>query len=211
MPRLMALDVGEARIGVALSDASGFLATPCTTLHVARDEAETWARLAQLIAETEAEALIVGLPISLDGQIHRQAERVIAFTERLKTHITLPVTFWDERLSTVEAERLLTERGGYARVHHQKKSGRGGKQRTGRGRKRRGQQEIDALAAAVILQNYLDQQTSSSQTSGQRTATPCVSPEEEPVGSALHLDLAARDPEPEVERPARSSQTKDNA
>ncbi len=157
MPRLMALDVGEVRIGVALSDASGFLASPYTTLRVTRDEGETWARLQQLIGETEAEALIIGLPISLDGAIHAQAERIIAFTERLKAHIRLPVHFWDERLSTVEAERLLAERGEYPRARHQQKSGgKGGKGGRGRGRKQRGQQEIDALAAAVILQDYLD-------------------------------------------------------
>jgi putative holliday junction resolvase len=157
MSRLMALDVGTVRIGVALSDASGFLASPYTTLHVAHDEAVTWAKLQQLIDETEAEALVIGLPISLDGAIHAQAERIIAFTERLKAHISLPVHFWDERLSTVEAERLLAERGEYGRTRHQKKGSRGGKGSSGRGRKQRGQQEIDALAAAVILQEYLDQ------------------------------------------------------
>jgi len=157
MPRLMALDVGEVRIGVALSDASGFLASPYITLHVARDEAATWARLQQLIDETEAEALVIGLPISLDGAIHAQAERVMAFTARLKAHISLPVSFWDERLSTVEAERLLAESGEHAHARHQKKGSRGGKGSSGRRRKKRGQQEIDALAAAVILQEYLDQ------------------------------------------------------
>ena len=157
MTRLMALDVGEVRIGVALSDASGFLASPYTTLRVTRDEAETWASLQQLIAETEAEELVIGLPISLDGAIHAQAERIIAFTARLKEHISLPVSFWDERLSTVEAERLLAERGGYRQVRQQKKGKRGGQSGGGRGRKQRGQQEIDALAAAVILQEYLDQ------------------------------------------------------
>lgn len=159
MPRLMALDVGEARIGVALSDAGGFLASPYTTLRVTRDEAETWAKLQQLVTETEAEELIVGLPISLDGEIHAQAERIMAFTERLKTHISLPVIFWDERLSTVEAERLLSEGGQQPRERRQRKSSRGGKggQGSGHRRKKRGQQEIDALAAAVILQEYLDQ------------------------------------------------------
>ncbi|HXR65284.1 MAG TPA: Holliday junction resolvase RuvX [Ktedonobacteraceae bacterium] len=157
MPRLMALDVGEVRIGVALSDASGFLASPYTTLRTARDEAETWAKLQQLIEETEAEELIIGLPISLDGVIHAQAERIIAFTERLKTHIPLPVRFWDERFSTVEAERLLAERGEYPRARHQKRDSRGGKGSGGHRRKQRSQQEIDALAAAVILQEYLDQ------------------------------------------------------
>lgn len=157
MPRFMALDVGEVRIGVALSDASGFLASPYTTLRVGHDETEIWAKLQAVITETEAEALVIGLPISLDGAIHAQAERIIAFTERLKTHISLPMSFWDERLSTVEAERLLAEGGGHTRTHHQKKGSRGGKGGSGRGRKQRSQQEIDALAAAVILQEYLDQ------------------------------------------------------
>lgn len=156
MPRLMALDVGEVRIGVAVSDASGFLASPYTTLRVTRDESEIWAALHKLIEETEAEGLVIGLPVSLDGEIHAQAERIIAFTERLKAHISLPVVFWDERLSTVEAERLLAERGLDARARRQRRGGQGGK-RGGQRRKQRGQQEIDALAAAVILQGYLDQ------------------------------------------------------
>lgn len=158
MVRLMALDVGEARIGVAVSDATGFLASPYTTLHVSRNEAETWEAIQGLIEETEAEGLIVGLPVSLDGQLHGQAKRVQAFADRLKQHITIPLTFWDERLSTVEAERLLVERGQEA---YERRSGSNRRKQgqRGKGRRRRGQQEIDALAAAVILQEYLDQQS----------------------------------------------------
>lgn len=163
MPRLMALDVGEVRIGVALSDASGFLASPCTTLHVTHDKTETWAAIQQLIKETEAEGLVIGLPISLDGEIHSQAQQIMAFAEQLQTQIALPIVFWDERLSTVEAERLLAERGQYSRASRQKKGGRGG-QRSGHRRTRHGRQEIDALAAAVILQGYLDQHPAQSAT-----------------------------------------------
>lgn len=153
MTRLMALDVGSVRIGVALSDASGFLASPYTTLRVSRDETQTWEAIQRLIGETEAEGLVVGLPVSLDGEIHAQGAMVQAFVERLKQHITVPITFWDERLSTVEAHRL---RGEY------EQEGRGSRSRAGRGRggkegrRRRNGQEIDALAAAVILQEYLD-------------------------------------------------------
>lgn len=157
MPRLMALDVGEVRIGVALSDAGGFLASPYTTLHTTHDETATWSAIQQLIEETEAQGLIIGLPVSLDGEIHTQAERVIAFAERLKAHISLPVIFWDERLSTVEAERLLAERGLSPRAR--KKGQRGGHRR-----RQRAAQEIDALAAAVILQGYLDQHPQESET-----------------------------------------------
>jgi len=143
----MALDVGEARIGVALSDAGGFLASPYTTLRVSRDELQTRAAIQRLVNETEAEGLVIGLPISLDGKIHAQGEHVQAFAERLRPHITIPITFWDERYSTVEAERLLAG------------------QDEGRGRRRRGNRQrgrlehrhsIDALAATVILQEYLD-------------------------------------------------------
>ncbi len=154
MARLIALDVGEARIGVAVCDASGFLASPYTTLHVTRDEQQTWADIQQLISETDAEGLVVGLPISLDGQIHAQGQRIQSFVERLRTHITIPLTFWDERLSTVEAQRLLMQRG---QDEGESRHRRGSRQHT-QSRKRRRGQEIDALAAAVILQDYLDHQ-----------------------------------------------------
>jgi putative Holliday junction resolvase len=154
MARLMALDVGEARIGVAVCDASGFLASPYTTLHITRDEQQTWATIHELIGETDAEGLVVGLPISLDGQIHAQGQRVQSFAERLRKQIAIPLTFWDERLSTVEAQRLLMQRG---RDEGEKHHRRGSRQHFQSKKRRRGQ-EIDALAAAVILQDYLDHQ-----------------------------------------------------
>ena len=154
MARLIALDVGEARIGVAVSDTSGFLASPYTTLHVTRDEARTWNAIQHLIDETEAEGLVIGLPISLDGEIHSQGERVQAFVRRLKEHITIPLTFWDERLSTVEAQRLLGER---EEIEPGKRLKMAGGKKRDRAKRRRRRQEVDALAAAVILQEYLDQ------------------------------------------------------
>ena len=162
MTRLIALDVGEVRIGVAVSDSTGFLASPYTTLHVSRDEDQTWAAIAQLIDETGAEGLVIGLPISLDGQIHAQGQRVLAFTERLKEHIHVPVTFWDERLSTVEAQRLLAERDQYEQGQGRGSRGNNRKQQRShshhsqRSKRRQKGHEIDALAAAVILQEYLD-------------------------------------------------------
>jgi putative Holliday junction resolvase len=157
MVRLIALDVGEVRIGVAVSDATGILASPYTTLRASRDEGQTWAAIQQLISETEAEGLVIGLPISLDGQIHAQGQRVQAFAERLRPHIAVPLTFWDERLSTVEAERLLAQR--YEDGNEKGQPGR--IRRTGRTsrprpKRRRTGHEIDALAATVILQEYLD-------------------------------------------------------
>ena len=163
----MALDVGEARIGVAVSDATRLLASPYTTLHVSYDETQLWNELQRLIEETEATGLIIGLPISLDGQIHAQGERIQAFVERLQQHISTPVIFWDERLSTVEAERLLLERGG-GQGQRQRSHGKQGIQRGQRRsqKKRRNEHEIDALAATVILQEYLDNQRS---TTGEHT------------------------------------------
>ncbi len=109
MTRLIALDVGDARIGVAVSDSMRFLASPYTTLYVDRgNEAKLWAEIQRCIDETEAGGLVIGLPISLDGQIHAQGERVQAFAERLRQHM------------------------------------------------RRKGHEIDAMAATVILQEYLD-------------------------------------------------------
>jgi putative holliday junction resolvase len=146
MARLMALDVGEARIGVAVSDTTGFLASPYTTIHVSRNEQQNWDTIQRLLEETEAEGIIIGLPISLDGQIHTQGQKVQSFAERLRPHISVPLTFWDERFSTVEAERFRA--GGGKR---QRQAGRGRAQSK---RRQRGH-EIDALAAAVILQEYL--------------------------------------------------------
>ena len=160
MARLMALDVGEARIGVAVCDARGFLASPYTTLHVTRDEQQTLTAIRRLVDETEAEGLVVGLPISMDGQIHGQGQWVQAFVERLKPYIAVPITFWDERLSTVEARRLLAQKDdpweddwgkGESRGRHKRNTRR----RTQTKRRQHGQ-EIDAYAAAVILQDYLD-------------------------------------------------------
>ncbi len=154
MTRLLALDVGEARIGVAVSDSTRFLASPYKTLHISRDEAQTWLAIQRCIEETEATGLVIGLPISLDGQIHAQGAWVQAFAERLKQHITIPLTFWDERLSTVEAQRLLAERNGKRRGQEERgKQSRGGSHKA---KRRQKGHEIDALAATVILQEYLD-------------------------------------------------------
>lgn len=152
MARLLALDVGSVRIGVAVSDATGFLASPYITLRVSRDEQQNWQAIQKLIEETEAEGIVVGLPISMDGQIHAQGQRVQSFAERLRPHITVPLVFWDERLSTVEAQRLLSERGQDGGGKRQRRSGQHHAQK----KRRKQSQEIDALAAAVILQEYLD-------------------------------------------------------
>jgi putative Holliday junction resolvase len=129
--RLMALDIGERRIGLATTD-SGILATPHSVLY-RKSKQEDFARLQRLIADLRIERLIVGLPYSLsDPQtVGPQARRIMRYTEALAKTIEIPVEYFDESYSTVDAEAYLALSG-------QKKT------------------PVDAVAAAVILQRYLD-------------------------------------------------------
>ena len=139
--RLLGLDVGDRRVGVAISDPERRLAVP---LHsVERDgrrlELDVLATLAR---QEDVTALVVGLPLTLSGEAGSQAERTRAFARDLERHIGLPVHLWDERLSTQEAQRLVAE---------------GGRRERGRrGRGRTSSADLDALAASIILQSYLD-------------------------------------------------------
>jgi len=132
--RILSLDVGERRIGVAICDPQERLALPLTLLE-RRNEEATLAAIADLVVSRGAEAIVVGLPLSLDGSQGPQAQRVMAFVEALAQRVAVPVATWDERLSTVEAERLLREAG------HRRRALKGRR---------------DAAAAAIILQSYLD-------------------------------------------------------
>jgi putative Holliday junction resolvase len=128
----MGLDVGDKNIGVAISDAMGLTAHGIKT--VSREGCIEV--LKKIIEEYEVDSLVVGIPRMLDGTMGIQGEKVMKFIEEeLKTAIPLPVTLWDERLSTISAERVLLE----ADLSRKK-------------RKR----FRDRVAAAVILQNYLD-------------------------------------------------------
>lgn len=130
--RVIALDVGEKRIGVAASDPLGRTAQPLETIK--RDErfAE---RLEKLITELGAERLIVGLPLSMDGSEGAQAGAVRRFVKEIEGKLKIPVTFLDERLSSREADSLIAEGG----------------RRPGRERG-----ATDRVAAALILRAYLD-------------------------------------------------------
>ncbi len=132
--RVLALDVGDKRIGVAVSDPSQVLARSLKVIQRG-SRREDFAALARLVEEYEVERVVVGYPWSLDGKAHAQAEKVERYATGLAKALTVPVLLWDERLSTVSAERLLREAGR-------------------RGKKRR--EKVDAVAAAVILQDYLD-------------------------------------------------------
>jgi putative Holliday junction resolvase len=133
--RTLGLDVGDKRIGVALSDPTGILASPFTIIERASDE-QAIAAIADIIQEQGAVLIIAGLPRSLSGVEGLQAEKVRAFIEKLRDKVAVPVEFRDERLTTVVASRLMQD------------------VKTRKGRKK---QHQDARAAAVILQGYLDE------------------------------------------------------
>jgi putative Holliday junction resolvase len=127
----MALDVGERRIGVAVSDPTGTLATPLTVIQ-RRSKAEDFAAVARLVAKLEIKRVVVGLPLSLSGEVGPQARRVTRYAQALAQTLDVPVALYDERYSTAIADELLAES------------------------RRKRPVPIDAAAAAVILQDYLE-------------------------------------------------------
>ncbi len=127
------MDVGEKRIGVAISDPTGVIASPLTTVEV-QDE-DDLALILSIVSEHGVERVVVGLPRSLDGGIGPQAQRVRVFVDRLRQATKVVINEWDERLSTVAAQRTLRA-GGSSRA----------KQKARR----------DEIAATIILQSYLD-------------------------------------------------------
>jgi len=134
MMRVLALDIGERRIGVAISDPSQTLARSLKVIQRG-SRGDDFAAVARLVEEYEVEKVVVGHPQSLDGMAHAQAERVERYAADLAKVLTVPVLLWDERFSTLSAERLMREAGLKAERRREK---------------------VDAVAAAVILQDYLD-------------------------------------------------------
>ena len=133
--RSLGLDIGDKRIGVALSDPEGILASPLTVINCSDTRADVEA-IVNIVNLYQVNQIIVGLPRSMNGSLGKQAEKVEAFAENLRSHTEVPVEFRDERLTTVEAERLM---------------------RTVGGKRTRKKAEDDAIAAALILQTYLDE------------------------------------------------------
>ena len=135
MKRILGLDIGDKSIWVALSDPIGVLASPLIIVERFTEEADV-AAITSLIKQYHVTKVIAGLPRSMDGSLGYQAEKVENFVARLVGQTETPVEFRDERLSTVSAQRLMREAGA---------------------KKRRQQKHDDAIAAAVILQGYLDE------------------------------------------------------
>jgi len=133
--RSLGLDVGDRRIGVALSDPDGILASAFSVVE-RKDDSLAIKAIIDIIDQKRVERIIVGLPRSLDGRLGWQVDKVKNFVRRLSRYTKVPVDYRDERLTTVMAQRLRRLSGG------KKRKGRGG---------------YDAQAAALILQSYLDE------------------------------------------------------
>lgn len=133
----MGLDIGSRRIGVAISDPSGIIAQPLTTLDTAPQGAMPLGALRDLIADRGVGGIVVGLPRRLDGSHGPEAEAAEAVAVRLRAETGLRVELWDERLTSVQAERLLIDAG----VRRKQRKG-----------------VTDRIAAALILQGFLDRQ-----------------------------------------------------
>ena len=132
--RKMSLDVGTRTIGIAVSDLLGMIANGVETIKRTTEERD-FARIGELIKEHEVDTLVVGYPKNMNDTLGERIEKTEAFKERLERRTGLPVICWDERLTTVAAEKAMLE-GGLRRQERKEK--------------------IDKLAAVLILQGYLD-------------------------------------------------------
>lgn len=135
--RCMALDVGDVRIGVALSDPLGIIAQPHSVIMAKSPQADA-DTITKLIADTETKILVVGIPLNQEGKPGPQAQKVLGFVELLKQSLTIEIVLQDERFSTVAAQRELIEAG----VRRQARKG-----------------IVDKIAAQRILQTFMDRRS----------------------------------------------------
>lgn len=133
--KYISLDIGDVRIGVARSDMMGMLATPYEVIN--RKKVKSVKRIAEILEENNTKSLVVGIPKSLDGSEKRQAEKVREYIEKLRKNIDgLEIYEVDERMTTVSADRMLTDGGKKGALEKRK--------------------VVDKIAAAIILQTFLD-------------------------------------------------------
>lgn len=137
--RALGLDLGSRRIGVAISDSQGAVATPIDLIERGRRRADDHRRVDHLVTEWEAEVVVVGVPYSLDGHVGPAAAEMLQEADQLGDVLTVPVRTYDERLTTVTAERSLME----LRLNAQDR-----------------RRVVDQVAAAVMLQGWLDHERS---------------------------------------------------
>ncbi len=135
MKRLLGIDLGKARVGMAISDELALLAHPLETFPADKPTA-VFERIAAIVREKDVERVVVGLPRNMNGTMGPAATEALEFVDRLREKLPCPVVTWDERLTTVAAHRALRDAGRSTR--------------TTRG-------QVDQVAAQMILQGYLDQ------------------------------------------------------
>jgi len=133
MKRALGIDFGDSRIGLALSDDIGFMAHPLETIPV--KETEPIGRIAEVAEKNDVETIVLGLPRNMDGTYGPSAEKVRAFAEQMRARIAIPIILWDERMTTMQAQRALHEAGRNVK---------------------RSREVIDQVAAQTILQSWMD-------------------------------------------------------
>lgn len=139
MSRVLGLDYGERRIGLAVSDPTGTIAQALTTVRRRRGKRPPYAAIIEIMRQWEVDRIVVGLPIEASGEEGEAARQVRDFAEGLHRRTDTPLEFWDERFSSARARRYLSKSELSARARREK------------GR-------VDTVAAALILQSYLDAQ-----------------------------------------------------
>ena len=132
--RILALDHGTKRIGVAVSDETKTIAQPLEYIP-AEPFADFLVRLKKILTEKEADCLLIGMPRNMDGSYGPAAQKVEAFVAVIRSAITVPIKLWDERLTTTMANRIMIQ---------------------GHVRREKRKEKVDAMAAAILLQSYLD-------------------------------------------------------
>ncbi|MEY4220180.1 MAG: hypothetical protein RL280_464 [Actinomycetota bacterium] len=137
--RVLGIDLGSKRIGIAASDRSGTIASPLTVLQRCGSQGGDHRNIAKIVVEEEAVAIVVGLPLNMDGSEGKAAQSARAEAERMATVVGVPVYVHDERLTTVAADRVMMEQNMNAQARRK---------------------VVDKWAAAVILQAWLDSRDS---------------------------------------------------
>ena len=130
----LGIDLGSVRIGIAISDELGMIASPLKVIQVSEDEADI-TEIASIVESLDVKEIVMGLPRNMNGTYGPAADRVREFASKLEEKLDVPITLWDERLTTSQASRILIE----ADVSRKKRK-----------------QVVDKSAAALILQGYLD-------------------------------------------------------
>ena len=133
MERILGLDIGTVRIGLALSDPLGITAQPLETIQ--RKKCDPIERIREIVEEYSISKLVIGNPLTLNGKSSFASEKVAEFVEKLQKCLQLECILWDERMTTAQAEKLMISSG----VRRQKR-----------------RESIDQVASAIILQSYLD-------------------------------------------------------